>query len=89
MRYVGFNNVMDMLATYAGQERDLRPWLQGAEINRDGNLRLQYLAGLALNNALEGLIYNQMLNYRRFPENVLGGSDETRRELMRLMQAPN
>jgi spermidine synthase len=89
MRYVGFNNVMDMLATYAGQERDLRPWLQGAEINRDGNLRLQYLAGLALNNALEVMIYNQMLTYRRFPDNVLTGSDESKREVMRLMQAPN
>ena len=30
-----------LLSTYAGQASDLRSWLAGAEINRDGNLRLQ------------------------------------------------
>jgi spermidine synthase len=89
MRYVGFNSVTDMLATYAGQERDLRPWLANAQINRDGNLRLQYMAGMALNNALEGVIYNQILSYRRFPENLLIASDERKRALASLMQQPN
>src|SRR6516225_606313 len=42
---VGFGSVVQMLATYAGQEPDLRPWLEGAEVNRDSNLRLQYIAG--------------------------------------------
>jgi hypothetical protein len=35
-----------LMATYAGQARDLRPWLTDAEINTDRNLRLEYLAGL-------------------------------------------
>ncbi|MEI9975200.1 MAG: fused MFS/spermidine synthase [Ignavibacteriota bacterium] len=48
MRDVGFSSVLDLLSTYAGQRGDLLPWLEGAEINRDGNLRLQYMAGLAL-----------------------------------------
>jgi spermidine synthase len=71
MRDVGFGSVVDLLATYAGRRQDLLPWLQGAEINRDGNLRLQYMAGLALNNVLEGAIYNQILSYKQFPEDML------------------
>jgi len=73
---VGFNSLTGLLANYAGQESDLRPYLAGAEINRDGNLRLQYLAGLALNTSMEGTIYNDILNYRRPPRNLFVGSDE-------------
>ena len=81
LRQVGFGSIVQLLATYAGQEPDLRPWLSGAEINRDGNLRLQYMAGMSLNVSKEGLIYNQMLGYRKFPENLFAGSDERRRAL--------
>ncbi len=66
----------DLLSTYAGQAAELRPWLVGAEINRDGNLRLQYLAGLALNDARENSIYNEIGSYRRFPDNLFAGSSE-------------
>jgi spermidine synthase len=76
LREVGFANVVQLLATYAGQEPDLRPWLAGAQINRDGNLRLQYMAGMALNVSQEGAIYNQMLAYRKFPDNLFAGSPE-------------
>jgi spermidine synthase len=63
--------VVDLLATYAGSRADLQPWLEGAEINRDGNLRLQYMAGLALNTSMEGAIYNQILSYRSYPRNMV------------------
>jgi len=74
LRSVGFRSATDLLSVYAGQAQDLRPWLTGAEINEDGNLRLQYLAGLALNNSQESGIYEQMLSYRRFPANLFTGS---------------
>jgi spermidine synthase len=45
-------------------------------INRDGNLRLQYMAGLALNTSMEAAIYNTILNYRRFPRNLFTGTPE-------------
>ncbi len=32
-----------------GTAQDLAPWLKDAAINRDRNLRLQYLAGMGLN----------------------------------------
>jgi spermidine synthase len=81
LREVGFGSAVQLLATYAGQEPDLRPWLAGAEVNRDGNLRLQYMAGLALNVSKEGAIYNQMLAYRKFPGNLFAGSEDRKRAL--------
>jgi spermidine synthase len=74
LREVGFASILQMLATYAGRAQDLQPWLNGAEINRDGSLRLQYLAGLALNNSMEGAIYTDILSYRRFPADMFTGS---------------
>ena len=82
LREVGFGSMYDLLATYAGQDQDLKPWLRDAEINRDGNLRLQYLAGLALNISQEGYIYSDMLKYRQFPVNLFTGSEEKMQRLM-------
>jgi spermidine synthase len=87
LRNVGFASATDLLSIYSGQDSDLQPWLQGAEINRDGNLRLQYMAGLALNNSREDLIYRAILGYRRFPSNIIIGSPQRLEELMRLMQS--
>ena len=39
---------IDLLATYAGQAPLLKEWSQGAQINTDRNLRLQYLAGMSV-----------------------------------------
>jgi spermidine synthase len=86
MREVGFGSAIALLSTYAGQGPDLRSWLEDAEINLDGNLRLQYLAGLALNNSMEGAIYSQMLTYRRYPENLFVVSDQLRPALMAALE---
>ena len=58
---IGIHSATDLLATYAGQKSDLGPWYAGAELNRDGDLRLQYLAGWGINSSLEDFIYRQML----------------------------
>jgi spermidine synthase len=71
---VGFQTVVGLLATYGGQAGHLAPWLAYAEINRDRNLRLQYLAGMQLNTNQSKLIYEEMKAFRRFPENLLVGS---------------
>jgi spermidine synthase len=75
-----------MLGTYAGQASDLKPWLQDAEINRDDNLRLQYLAGFALNTSQEVDIYKDMLNYRRYPDNLFTVSDQRKMAMMTAFQ---
>jgi spermidine synthase len=80
----GFPYALDLLATYAAQASDLRAWMQGAEINRDRNLRLQYLAGLGLNTNAADLIYGQMLSPAVFPDNLFTGTPETLAKLRSL-----
>lgn len=79
---VGFHSATQLLSTYAGSGRDLRPWLKNAEINRDRNLRLQYLAGLGLNLRQSAVIYNAMIGHRRFPENLFVGTAAQKSVLM-------
>jgi spermidine synthase len=52
----------------------LQAWLARAEINRDSNLRLQYLAGMGLHVNQSKSIYDEITSYRRFPEDVFVGS---------------
>jgi spermidine synthase len=79
---VGFYSAADLLATYANQAPDLAAYLRDAQINRDGNLRLQYLAGLGLNNKLGNQIYAEILRSRRFPTGIFEGSDQGKLSLM-------
>lgn len=76
LREIGFNNATELFATFAGNEKMLRPWLADAQINRDRNLRLQYLAGEGLNQYNQAAIYSQMLQYRQYPEGMFTGSPE-------------
>src|SRR5262249_10986279 len=67
LKEVGFGKAVELLATYAGQGPDLERWLKDAQINRDRNLRLQYLAGMGLNYYNGEIIYDRMMAYRKFP----------------------
>ncbi|HQW66432.1 MAG TPA: fused MFS/spermidine synthase, partial [Gemmatimonadales bacterium] len=73
---IGFPSLEAFLGTFAGRGPELAPWVSGAEINRDRNLRLQYLAGLGLNSYDQDVIYQAMLGYRRWPEGLFVGSPE-------------
>jgi len=76
LREVGFRSAIDLLSTYAGQAPDLRAWLRDGQINHDRDLRLQYLAGLAMpNNAASYILYD-MLRYRRIPPELFSGSEQ-------------
>jgi len=68
--------VVDLLGTFAGQGSDLRPWAKTAQINRDRNLRLQYLAGMWFNSYQSTRILQSILTHYRFPSNVFTGSKE-------------
>ncbi|MGY8799189.1 MAG: fused MFS/spermidine synthase [Longimicrobiales bacterium] len=69
----GFPRAMDLLTTYAADAYDLADWLADAEVNRDRNLRLMYLAGLGLNEYVAGDIYREVLDRRRFPDHIFTG----------------
>jgi spermidine synthase len=85
---VGFTSVLSLLSTYGGQARDLAPWLADAQINTDGNLRLQYLAGLGLNSYENAAIYDEMLRYRRFPDNLFVGAPSEKEYLREALAGP-
>ena len=74
LRAIGIGSAVQLLSTYAGSGVDLAPWLRDAAINRDRNLRLQYLAGLGLNVDDNGPIYREMLAYAKFPAHLFTGS---------------
>ena len=77
----GFGSLVDLLATYAGRGSDLKPWLSEAVITRDRDLRLQYMAGLGLNLYQSDFIYSEILNYRRFPEELFVATEEWKKVL--------
>ena len=82
LREIGMNSAVDLFSTYAGRKPDLEPWLRDATLNRDRNLRLQYLAGLGLNLYQADVIYADMLrNVNKLPDDLFIASDETRQRL--------
>ena len=73
---VGFASTLDLFAGFAGSSANLAPWLADAEINRDRNLRLQYLAGTGMNLDEGDAILASMLAYRRFPDRLFTGTED-------------
>ncbi len=85
LRDIGMNSAIDLFATYAGGAKDFAPWLKDAQINRDRNLRLQYLAGHGLNLYRADAIYAEMLNYAQAPPlGLFVGSADLALELRRV-----
>ncbi|MGE0706090.1 MAG: fused MFS/spermidine synthase [Vicinamibacterales bacterium] len=80
-------SALDLFATYAGEASDFAPWLVDAEINRDRNLRLQYLAGRGLNRYEANVIFSEMRTYSRAPDGVFTGSSELLDRLLTDIQA--
>jgi len=73
---VGISSLFSLFGSYAGQRSDLAPWLKDAVINRDRNLKLQYIAGLENNSYDNASIFDEFTRYRRFPEDLFVASDD-------------
>jgi spermidine synthase len=79
---VGMYSAVDLFSNYAGTPRDLAPWLADAQINRDRNLRLQYLAGMGAHLYRSDIIYADMLRHASvYPDDLFEGSEETLAQL--------
>ena len=89
---VGFTSLLDLLSTYSGNGADLKDWLRDAQINRDRNLRLQYIAGEGLNHYQSEGIFDEIVSYRRFPDSLFvadeAWKDQLRSALMGWRSAP-
>jgi spermidine synthase len=86
---VGIQSPHGLLANFSGLASDLMPWLRDAEINRDRNLRLQYLAGRSMHLKQEEFIYEDMMDYRKFPEKLFTGSLSRKQELRKVIEGTN
>src|SRR5207237_7049211 len=82
MREIGMPAAMDLFATYVGQKGDLGQWVAGAELNRDRDLRLQYMGGWGINSNLADPIYREMLKYRKLAEHPFVGNPERVQQLL-------
>jgi len=75
-----------LLSTYAGRQADLSRWLEGAEINRDRNLRLQYMAGMQLDSYSGSESYAEMIRLRHLPYDLIQASESQWETLQQLME---
>ncbi len=76
LQEVGISSLLDLFGSYAGNRADLASWLTGAQINRDRNLRLQYLAGLANNTYQNADIFRAMTAGLHFPDGLFVASPQ-------------
>ncbi|MEJ2244816.1 MAG: hypothetical protein P8Y80_01835 [Acidobacteriota bacterium] len=77
----GLNIAVNLFSTYVGRASDLQMWTCNAHINRDRNLRLQYLAGMGYNSNHSTSILESILSHYRFPDNLYSGSPQAVRFL--------
>jgi spermidine synthase len=82
-------SAMSLFGTYAGNDADLKPWLADAAINHDYDMRLQYLAGLALNLNQADPIYRTMLSLAKPPKATFTGNPELLNGLFQTMSMRN
>ena len=88
LREVGVPSVEALFSTYTGRKADLGQWSAGADINRDSNLRLSYLAGWGINSQLAGAIYRDMLRFRQPPADLFTGSPQLVDAILGSFEAP-
>jgi spermidine synthase len=62
---------------FAAYGVDLKEWLRGSQINRDCNLRLQYLAGLSPDGRIAQSMMEQMSIQRPIPTESLSAARDT------------
>jgi spermidine synthase len=81
------NAEIDLLARYAGRAADMSKWMENAQINKDRNLRLQYLAGMSVNSFVATDILQGILKYYKFPEDMFNGSPESIEKMRLALQS--
>lgn len=84
LKQIYFRSGLELLATYAGQIKDLGAWLAGVSINRDRNLRLQYLAGWGLYLPYRISLLELLWKNFRFPQDLFVGSERNLQALRKM-----
>ena len=84
---IQISSAISLFAPYTGTNGDLGVWTHGAEINRDRNLKLMYMAGWGINSNMPDLIYRMMLQYRGKADAMFTGTPATMKALSAAMLA--
>ena len=83
LRKVGLAPVERLFGSFTGNSEDLNAWLEGALINSNRSLRLQYLAGRAYRTYDGQVIYQTISNQARYHD-IFRGSEKSLNEIRRL-----
>ncbi len=84
LQEIQVSSAISLLAPYTGGNADLGKWTQGAEINRDRNLKLMYMAGWGINSNMADGIYRLILQFRK-PPTIFTGTPATLAALQEAM----
>jgi spermidine synthase len=74
LSWIGCDEAAELFSFYIASGPQLAAWLADAQVNRDANLRLQYLAGLGVNAYEQVPIYRAIIAAGDWPEGVFTGS---------------
>ncbi|MCA9128850.1 MAG: fused MFS/spermidine synthase [Planctomycetales bacterium] len=86
LQQVGLGAALGLLQTYAGQRSDFEQVLSGAQVNHDRDLRLQYLAGLGLNQQEADAIYARLMSDVLYPERIFDAAGKLGQQLKLRLQ---
>jgi spermidine synthase len=84
---IDVHSLPDLLSVYTGNAADLDPWIHGAVVNHDGDLKLSYLAGWGINSQLADSLYRQMVQYRHDPTWMMTGSQPVIDDVIKAIHA--
>jgi spermidine synthase len=83
-----FGTAADVYGTYAGRAHDMSEWMDANLINTDRDLRLQYLAGLALNNYNATNLLTDITRYYKYPDDLFTGTVAHKLALKQAIEIP-
>jgi spermidine synthase len=88
LREIGITSTVQLFSGYSGRKAELAPWLADAQVNRDRNLRLQYLAGMGKQSLEMEEIYREWDGLTSFPGALFEASTAWKEALRGKLDAP-
>lgn len=81
LRDVNYGSAVALFGTFAAHGSQLANYLADAQINRDRNLRLQYLAGMAVNQYQQSQLYSDLKSNGGWKDGLFTGDEQTLAQL--------
>ena len=88
LKEVDLDSVEKLFNHYVGYGKDLETMLQNAEINRESNLKLEYMAGMASYMQEPDAILRLVLRALRYPTEVFVNDEKFRSTILQQLKLP-